>query len=191
MRVLVMLSLVLVAGASNLLGQDRAFIETKIREWEAVVAQNPKDYETLAAIAAGYGKLGENDTAVIYFTKSISVNPSYADAYIGLGSAYGFLGKPTEAIKYLKKGVSLDPKDPIGHLKLGTTLGRAARYPEAILELKAAIALKPDLPDAHLALGVSYLSTGNKEGALGEVRTLSRLDAQRSGQLQGLIDRSR
>ena len=38
-----------------LYGQDRSFIEAQIRRWQEVVAHDPNDYETLAAIGAGYG----------------------------------------------------------------------------------------------------------------------------------------
>src|SRR5581483_5145205 len=106
---------------------ERSFIQSQIQKWQQVVAQNPKDYETLSAIGAAYGKLGEHAKAVTYFNRAITVNPSYADAYSGLGSAYGFLHRPDEATAALKKAVSLNPTDPMSRAKLGTTLGKVGK----------------------------------------------------------------
>ena len=100
MRLTASLAIASLLSIPMLFGQDRSFIEAKIEKWRQEVARNPKDYETLAAIGAGYGKLGENATAVIYFEKAIAVNPSYAGAYLGLGTAYGFLGRPDEAKRH-------------------------------------------------------------------------------------------
>src|SRR6266849_4337803 len=119
MRVIGALAALLSVCTLLALSQDRSFIESKIQEWQQEVARNPKDYETLTAIGAAYGKLGENATAIAYFNRAIAVNSSYADAYLGLGSAYGFVGKPAEALAALKKAVALDPKNPSSRLKLG------------------------------------------------------------------------
>jgi tetratricopeptide (TPR) repeat protein len=116
-------------GVLGLFAQDdRALVESQIRKWQEVVTRNPKDYDTLSAIGAAYGKLGEHATAVTYFNKAIVINPSFVGAYAGLGSAYGFLGRPAEAVAALKKAASLDPKDPLTRLKLGTTNRLTAGY---------------------------------------------------------------
>jgi tetratricopeptide (TPR) repeat protein len=151
---------------------DRPFVEDQIKKWQRIVARNPKDYETLAAIGGAYGKLGEHAAAIAYFKKAIDANPSYAPAYAGLGSAYGFLQKPDEALAALKKAVSLDPTDAIMQGKLGTTLGKAGQYQEAIVHLKEAVRLAPNLADAHFA----------------EVNALSLLDSQQAARLQRLLD---
>jgi tetratricopeptide (TPR) repeat protein len=181
----------LAVAPSIVYGQDRAFVEAKIREWKQVIAQNPSDFETLTAIGSGYGKLEDNATAAVYFKKAIAVNPSYAPAYSGLGTAYGFLGQPDDAISALKKALSLQPKDPYTRGKLGTTLNKAGRYGEAIAELKEAVGLKPDLALAHFALGLAYLGQRNRVEAAREVEVLSHLDSRMAEQLQALIDNVR
>lgn len=169
----------------------RSFVEDQIKRWQQVVAHNPNDYETLAAIGAAYGKLGEHASAVTYFKKAIEANPSYTPAYAGLGSAYGFLRKPVEALAALKKAVSLDPTDPITQSKLGTTLGKAGQYQEAIVHLKEAVRLAPNLPDAHFALGLAYISAGDERQAANEVTVLFRLDSQQAEHLQHLVELSK
>jgi tetratricopeptide (TPR) repeat protein len=178
-------------SVSTLFGQDRSLVEAKIREWQQEVARNPKDYETLAAIGAAYGKLGEHATSVTYFKKAIAVNPSYADGYLELGTAYGFLGQPGDAIAALRKGIALDPKNPYGHAKLGMTLGKAGHYTAAIAELKEALKLKPDSTDVHFALGLAYVSIGDRQAAIAEVDALTGLDQQLAGRLRDLVNRSR
>jgi tetratricopeptide (TPR) repeat protein len=169
---------------------DRSFVEAQIRKWQQVVAHDPKDYETLVAIGAAYGKLGEHATAVTYFNKAISVNPSYAQAYAALGTSYGFLRRPADAAAALKKAVSLDPNDPFVRTKLSTTLGKARQYSEAITQLKEAVKLRPELADAHFALGLAYVSIGDRQKAVDEVNTLARIDAQQAAQLRSLVERS-
>ena len=181
----------LALAPSTVYSQDRAFVESKIREWKQVVAQNPKDFDTLTAIGSAYGKLGDNATAATYFKKAIAVNPSYAPAYAGLGTAYGFLGRPDAAVAALRKALSLQPNDPYTRGKLGTTLGKAGRYGEAITELKEAVRLKPDLADAHFALGLAYLGQRNRVEAAREAQVLSHLDARLADQLQALINSAR
>lgn len=181
-RASVLMTVVLLAG--GVVGiwaqDDRSFIEAQIKNWQQVVARNPKDYETLAAIGGAYGKLGEHAIAVTYFKKAIEANPSYADAYAGLGSAYGFLRRPSEALAALRKAVSLDPTDAITQCKLGTTLGKVGQYQEAIVHLKEAVRLAPTLADAHFALGLAYVSKGDQKKAVDEVNTLSRMDSQQA-----------
>lgn len=181
----------LVLSASNMYAQDRKSVESAIRDWKRVVAQNPEDFETLAAIGSAYGKLGDNATAATYFQKAVKVNPRYAPAYAGLGTAYGFLGRPGDAIAALRKAASLEPNDPLTRSQLGTKLGKAGRYKEAIAELTEAIRLNPDFPDAHFALGLAYLGQHNRAAAAQEVRALSRLDAQLAEQLQALLNSTR
>jgi tetratricopeptide (TPR) repeat protein len=181
----------LTLAASNMYAQDQKSVEAAIRDWKRVVAQNPEDFETLAAIGSAYGKLGDNATAATYFRKAIKVNPGYAPAYAGLGTAYGFLGRPEDAIAALRKAASLEPTDPLTHIQLGTKLGKAGRYKEAIAELKEAIRLNPDLPDAHFAIGLAYLGQHNRAAAVNEVQALYHLDAQLAEQLQALLNGKR
>jgi Flp pilus assembly protein TadD len=178
----------LMLAASNIYGQDRKFVETKIREWKRVVAQNPEDFETLMAIGAAYGKLGDNTTAVTYFRKAIKVNPSYAPAYAGLGTAYDRLGRSNDAIAALQRAASLQPNDPLTRGQLGTKLVLAGRYAEAVAELKEAIRLKPDLAHAHLALGLAYLGQHDRAAAAHEVQSLSDHDPNLADQLQELLN---
>jgi len=175
----------------SLVGQDRSFIESRIRKWKQDVASNPQDYEALASIGAAYGKLGDNTTALTYFEDAIAVNPSYAEAFVGLGSACAFLRKADEAVAALRKAISLDPESPLAHAKLGTTLGRAGMYQDAIIELKEALRLKPDLTDASFALGLAYVSIGDWHQAAVEANSLSRADRNLAAQLQNFIDQSR
>ncbi len=171
--------------------ENRPFIEAQIQNWQKVVARSPKDYETLTAIGAAYGKLGEHATAITYFKKAIEANASYAGAYAGLGSSYGFLRRPAEALAALRKAVSLDPTDPISQGKLGTTLGKAGQYQEAIVHLKEAVRLAPNLADAHFALGLAYVSIGDRKKAVDEVNTLWRIDSEQAARLQHLVDLSK
>ncbi len=120
------LCIILVFLPEMVLSQDQSFIEAQIKRWTEEVQKNPNDFETLAAIGAAYGKLGQHTTAIKYFQKAIAVNPSYAEAYFGLASAYGFLGRIDDEIRACKKGLELRPNDAIAYAKLGSHMGKRA-----------------------------------------------------------------
>ena len=67
-------------------GTDQAFIQSQIRRWTEEVRKDPQDFETLAAIGAAFGKLGQHAAAIEYFRRAIAVNPKYAEAYVGMAS---------------------------------------------------------------------------------------------------------
>ena len=179
------------AFGRSAVGQDRAFVETKIREWQEAVAKDPTDFDTLTAIGSAYGKLGDYATAESYFKKAIAVKPSYAEAWSGLGVTYGFLKRPVDAEKALRKALSLDPNDPVTRAKLGSTLSKLGRFDEAIPEYRKAISLKPDLADAYLSLGIAYLQKGDRREAARQVAPLRKLDKDRAMELQNLLEQFR
>ena len=179
------------AFGRSALGQDRAFVEAKIREWQEVVAKDPTDFDTVTAIGSAYGKLGDYATAESYFKKAIAVNPSYAEAWSGLGVTYGFLKRPIDAEKALRKALSLDPNDPVTRAKLGSTLSKLGRFDEAVPEYRKAISLKPDLADAYLGLGIAYLQKGDRREAARQVAPLRKLDKDRATELQNLLEQFR
>ncbi len=171
------------------MAQDRAFIKAQIQHWTEEVRKNPNDFETLAAIGAAYGKLGQHSKAIEYFKKAIEVNPSYAEAYLGLAAAYGFLGQIDEEISACKKVIALDPSNALAYAKLGSALGKAGRYKESIEALKEAIRINPNFPYVHFALGLSYLYSGDRNLARKQVHILKRLSPQLAQQLLDIIRR--
>lgn len=167
--------------------QDPVLIEAQIKRWTEDVRRNPSDFETLAAIAAGYGKLGHHTKAIEYFQKALFVNPSFAEAYLGMASSYGFLGRFNDKIEACKKAISLKPDYAEAYGNLGAALGTAGRHEESIHALKEAVRLKPDFADAHFALGLAYLSLGNRNLAVKQSQILDRLSPDLSKQLTDLI----
>jgi tetratricopeptide (TPR) repeat protein len=164
--------------------QDRAFVEAQIKRWTEQVRENPRDFETLAAIGSAYGKLGRHETALEYFEKAISVNPNYADAYLGEASSYGFLGRINDKIAAARKAATLDPANALAYANLGSALGKAGRYQESKEALKEAIRLRPTFAEAHFALGLVYLSLGDRVLATKEAETLRRIDPALAKQLK-------
>jgi len=169
-------------------GQDKEFIEAQIRRWNKEITNNPKDFETMAAIGSAYGKLGQHQRAIEYFQKAIETNPSYADAYLGMAAAYGFLGRLDDKIVACRKAISLKSDSAEAYGNLGSALGKAGRYKESVQVLREAIRLKPDFADAHFALGLAYLSSGDRGLALKQSKRLEQIDAALAKQLRDIID---
>lgn len=172
----------------SMFAQDQPFIEAQIKRWTQEVQRNPRDFESLAAIGAAYGKLGRHDTALEYFEKAIAVNPKYAAAYLGMGASYGFLGRVDDKIGACKKAIALEPSNAEAYGNLGSALGKSGRYKESAEVLKEAVRLKPAFADAHFTLGLAYISLGDGNLAIKQSQALDRLDPALAKQLRDMVE---
>jgi tetratricopeptide (TPR) repeat protein len=107
---------------------DREFIESKIKQWIGEVGKNPRDYQTIAAVGAAYGKLGQHERAIEYFQRALDINPSYEEASLGMAAAYGFLKRPDDKIAACLNAISLNPNSALAYGNLGSALGKAGKH---------------------------------------------------------------
>lgn len=168
--------------------KDMAFIEAQIKRWTQGVRRNPRDFESLVAIGAAYGKLGRDDTAIEYFKKAIAVNPKYAAAYLGMAASYGFLGRIDDKIAACKKAISLEPSNAEAYGNLGSALEKSGRHKESAEALEEAVRLKPAFADAHFLLGLVYISLGDGNLAIKQSQILDRLDPALAKQLKDMVE---
>jgi tetratricopeptide (TPR) repeat protein len=167
---------------------ERTLAEVQIRRWSKEVSKNPKDFETMAAIASAYGTLHQYEKAVDWYQKALLVNPSYAEAYLGLGAAYGFEGRLDDKIAACKQAIKLKPDYADAYFTLGSAYGKKGQYKEAVQALREGVRLKPASAEGHFALGLAYASSDDLVNASAEQRILMRLDATLAAQLKRIID---
>ncbi len=167
---------------------ERWFIESQIQHWSEQVRKNPKDFETMVAIGAGYGKLHRYDKAVEWFRKALVINPSYAEAYLGLAAAYGFQGHLDEKIAACKQAIRFKPEYADAYFTLGTAYGKKGQYKESVQALEKGVKLEPNSAEGHFSLGLAYVSLGDMTHALAEERILTRMDTNLAKQLKDIID---
>lgn len=122
--------------------------QTAVKTTAAVKAKSAAHWFRKGALCATYG----NDQAAIsYFKKTISINPGHDGAHFSQGVSYGQLGEHAKALAAIDRAIALDPKN--GHYYYGR--GRvqliSGHHDQAMLDFKKAAELGDE--DAQLYLG--------------------------------------
>jgi tetratricopeptide (TPR) repeat protein len=90
-----------------------------------------------------YGKSGQYQKAISYFTRAIELNPEDAETYSNLGKAYAGLGQYLKAISDYTKAIELDPKYAVAYNNRGLAYYDLGQYTQAISDYTQAIELDP------------------------------------------------
>lgn len=114
-----------------------------------------------------------NAHAAYYYAMSLWKGKRTEDA--------GFDPKQIQAL--LEKAIRLDPHMPEAQLQMGNLLSDQHKYADSIPFYQKAIALDANLADAHYRLGQSYIHTGQKDKAEGEIQIYQRLRAAHLAEL--------
>ena len=83
------------------------------------IQANPKDVESLQALADIYYLAGDFETAGGFLEKILTVDPQNLTARLALGAALFNLGKPQEAETHWRQVLSVDPDNLEAHYDLG------------------------------------------------------------------------
>jgi protein O-GlcNAc transferase len=93
------------ARAASELGQwDRA-----INQYREVVRLRPRDSDALTALGATLQKRGDDQGAVLEFTKARRVNPAGPGATLGLATSLEKVGRIDDAIEVFKQYLDIRP----------------------------------------------------------------------------------
>jgi len=98
----------------------------------------------------------ENDSAIVYYKKSIAIYPFKADTHADLGAIYLVQKKYDSSIAELKKGIELNPKLSSCVANLGTVYLTLQNYHEALGYYRTGVALDPTNVIAQFNLAVCY-----------------------------------
>lgn len=143
-----------------------------------IVAQS-LDYHwrKLPTTAAGYfarGRadylLGEYESAIGNFTRSLELDPKDAESYIWRGEAYAKLADFTRAMPDLAKALALRPDYAKAHAGLADGLAAAWDTDGAIAEYGRAIALDADYGRCYLERGKALYDNGRYAEADADLR---------------------
>jgi tetratricopeptide (TPR) repeat protein len=143
-----------------------------------IVAQS-LDYHCrrLPTTAAGYfarGRadylLGEYESAVGNFTRSIDLAPKEAEAYIWRGEAYVKLGDFALAVPDIEEALTLRPDYAKSHAALADLKAATWDTEGAIAAYSKAIALEPNYPRCYLERGKMLYDAGRWAEATSDLR---------------------
>lgn len=130
-------------------------------------------------------KSGRNEEAASVLRNCIASAPRGAaldEAYNALGLAHYYERHYEDAIFEMRRAIKLNPNNEFAkfnlktirtrleHFQAGKLYSRLGDRPRAVEEYRKAIALDPRFVDARYRLGVEFLTAGNLQDALKELR---------------------
>jgi eukaryotic-like serine/threonine-protein kinase len=125
-------------------------------------------YLSLAIITFFYD--WEWEKAEQEFKRSIALNPNNAEALSYYAIFLGFEERFDEAISRGKRALELDPLSPLINMNVGWTYFSAGLLDEALTQAGKMLEIEPDFYGAYWLKGAIYLSGGEFEAAVEDLK---------------------
>ena len=111
--------------------------------------------------------LKENDDAISWYNKAMTIDPKSHIPYNGIGEVYRDNIKDMDmAMSWYQKSLDINPNERKANFGKGYCLNSKGSYSEAIPYLKKAIEMERTYTAAYVELGYSYYQTGNTPDAM-------------------------
>ena len=118
-----------------------------------------KEESLYAGIANCYCKLGEYESCIEYYNKTLEIEPANFEAWVNLGVAYRKTGDRDKAMESYKKALEYDPENNASvplYTSLGSIYIELDKPMSAISYLEKARELYPEKADIHAYLAIAY-----------------------------------
>ena len=110
--------------------------------------------------------LGQFDTAIDCFKKTLTLKSNYVEAYNNMGNAQKANGDLGAAIESYKQAIIIKPDYAEAHSNMGNVLKDKSDLEAAVESYKRAIKIKPDYAEAHSNMGNALKDKGDLEAAV-------------------------
>jgi len=129
-----------------------------------------KDYPNEAILynisGACYASLGQLDTAVKRYEKSIDIKPDYAEAHNNLAITLQELGQLDAAVKCYDQALAIKPDYAEAFNNLGIVLKELGQLDTAVKSYEKILTIRPDFAEAHYNLAVTLQELGQLDAAV-------------------------
>jgi len=132
-------------------------------------------------LGLAYGKLDENEKAVIEERKALVLNPKSEAARVSLGIALGNTGHFRQEIRSERQALALNPKNEMAWEAIGWAYASRGNWRLARASEEKALKIRSSDPSAHMILGVALAHLGFPEEGMTEEKEASRLDPDDRG----------
>lgn len=110
--------------------------EEAVREFQAELANVPKNAQALAFLADSKMKLNDSKAALPLLQTAVHLDPVLELPHVDLAALYSDSGRPEDALKELKTAARLSPDDVNVHWRLGRLYQALGRKDEANAEFE-------------------------------------------------------
>lgn len=124
------------------------------------------DADALAAIAAGYMDIEEQDLAYKALQKALALDPNHGSALINAGALAMDMGDVSGGVKFLDRAAKLLPKDAYVAYLQGVGAQRLDKDSRAISHFRKAMELDPDSVEYVTALALANVRKGSLPSAV-------------------------
>jgi len=152
-----------------------------------LVEQSAEYYYSLGQIEENNGN---NDKAIDYYQKAISIDNKYADAYIGLGGIYYEKGEYDLEVSNYERAVEINPDKCEYLYYLGTAYEDTHRYDKAVKAYEEVLSIRPEHKDALHDFAILAIAAGDCGRAGKLISKLKELDTGQAKKLGFLIERT-
>ena len=156
----------------------RKRIETDIRGYLKLLAEQPDDAPTHHALALAYRRTGNPSQAMAHFRKTLALAPDTATACNNMALLLQSQGQAKEAIGYYKLALKADPGYAKAHYNYGLLLQAMGQNETAADHYALALESRPYFADAHNNLGNIHFADGDHEQALKSYRQALAIDPE-------------
>jgi len=111
--------------------------------WLATAKYSPSSPQNHNNLGDYYGRMGDQQTAILEFKRAIELKPNYADAYHNLANTYQQLEKYDEAIANYKKAMEFNPNLWQSYQNLGVIYYHQKNLPEALKYFEESLKINP------------------------------------------------
>jgi tetratricopeptide (TPR) repeat protein len=160
--------------------------ERAIADFNAALAQSPRDSAAIHNRGLAWTLLREYNQAIADFTEALRLDPKYAWAYEDRGRAWAALGAHEYAVADFTVALQLDPKAARSFLGRGLASLETNQPDAAITDLTEALTLNPKLARAYTGRGIAWKAKYEVEHAVEDLEKAIALDP-RDADAQGAL----
>jgi protein O-mannosyl-transferase len=142
------------------------------------LSQSPYDWKLHTRLGNEWIARGNNDSAIVEFTKAGCLNPGWAENHLNLGRALFTVGRFAEAKQAFTWALQQTPGDWRCHVLMGITLSRLNDFEGGLKELETASRLSPLAAEVHYHIAGILAQQGRLDEAAAEYRKTLHLDPQ-------------
>lgn len=152
-----------------------------------LVEQSADYYYSLGQIEQNHGN---NDKAIDYYRRAISIDRQYADAYINLGVIYYNKGEYDLEVRNFEQAVKINPDKYEYWYELGSAYEDIHQYDKAVKAYQEALRIKRDDKLTLHDFAILLIARGDCDQAREKISKLKELDMGQAKKLELLIGRT-